>query len=462
MMPLHSLTNRFLPKPGSLKARAAAAGSWVLFSFITANVLRISSNLILTRILTPDVFGIMAIASVFQVVIAMFTDLGLRPTIMQSINGEKASFLNTAWTVQIVRGGIIWFLCLALSAALHFAQMVNWIPSESAYAHPDLPLVLSAMSFSSVIFGFASTKIFSLSRKLDLKKVTQIELIQMTVGLVVAILLAWMTHSIWSFVVSTLAGASTSTLLSRYWLPGRNDRLGWDREALAEILKFGRWIFLSSAVSVFATNGDRLLLAAWLSPTFLGYYSIAASLTALMESTANRIFSSVWLPALSEIGREQPHRLREVYFRIRGFSDSAFVLAAGFLFATGQGIVDLLYDDRYAPAGEMLRLLSFGLLFSRYGLFQSVYIAKGRPNLMAIMNVAKATSLFVIVPASYWIFGMYGAIVGIGTYVAATLPLIFAFNSKLGLNSLKFELAMLGLWPFGWLFGKALLSIAAL
>jgi O-antigen/teichoic acid export membrane protein len=443
------------PEVGSLKRRVFTAGAWVLGGFAAAQFLRIFGNLILTRLLVPDVFGIMALASAFQIVIGLLTDVGLRPSIMQSQKGEDKSFLDTAWTVQVTRGWLMWFGCLAVSAVLHLARLSGWLPPGSVYAHPDLPLVLSAVSFSSVISGFQSIKLISLNRKLDMKRITYIELIQMIIGLVVAIGLAWLTRSIWSFVLNTLFGALVTTMLSRYWLPGRKDRFGWNREALIEIVRFGRWIFLSSMIGVLAMNGDRLLLAAWATPAILGYYSIAANLAMVVENTANRIFGSVSLPALSEIGREQRHRFQEIYFRMKGLSDSAFIAMAGFLFAAGEGVIRLLFDERYAPAGEMLHLLSFGLMFSRYGLVQNAYNALGRPNYVAAINFVKVISLFVLVPSFYLVLGIPGAIIGIAFYLVPTVPLILWFNRELGLNNLKLELVVLAAWPLGWLIGTA-------
>jgi O-antigen/teichoic acid export membrane protein len=202
-------------------------------------------------------------------------------------------------------------------------------------------------------------------------------------------------------------------------------------------------------------NGDRLLLAAWATPAILGYYSIAANLAMVVENTANRIFGSVSLPALSEIGREQRHRFQEIYFRMKGLSDSAFIAMAGFLFAAGEGVIRLLFDERYAPAGEMLHLLSFGLMFSRYGLVQNAYNALGRPNYVAAINFVKVISLFVLVPSFYLVLGIPGAIIGIAFYLVPTVPLILWFNRELGLNNLKLELVVLAAWPLGWLIGTA-------
>ena len=339
-------------------------------------VLRLFGNLVTTRLLAPEVFGIMAIATTVQVVISLMGDIGLRQTAIQSRNGDDQTFLNTAWSIQALRGGLIWLVCACFAAGLSVANSTGWLPANSVYGDPSLPSILVATSFSSVVLGFQSMKIVSRSRDLDLQRITLIELIQMLVVLTVAIALGWLTHSIWSFVASGLAGSAVTTILSHVWLPGSNDRFAWDRTALNEIVRFGRWVFISSIIGVFAMNGDRLLLAGWVTATILGYYSIASNLCSFVDGIGGRIFSGVSLPALSEVARKQPERFSEVFWRMRWGADCSYVALAGFLFATGELIIQHLYDARYLPAGAMLQLLSFGLLFSRYGLAQSAYVAR--------------------------------------------------------------------------------------
>jgi O-antigen/teichoic acid export membrane protein len=440
----------------SLRSRAFKAGSWVLFGYFAANLIRLFGNLIIARLLSPEVFGIMAIAAVIQTVIAMFADLGIRQAVFQSRNGEQRIFLNTAWTLQIIRGCFVWGVCACAAVGLYLAGNWGWLPPDSVYATPVLPAVFAATSFSSVILGFESMKAITKNRNLDLKGLTLMELGSQIISLFVAITLSWLTHSVWAFVASGLTASMMSTVFSHLLLPGEKDHFAWDRDAMSELFGFGKWVFLSSAVGVLAMNGDRLLLAGWVTGTVLGYYSIAANLASVIESTASRVFNSVSLPALSEIARNQPERFSEVYFRMRWGADIAFTGAAGFLFAAGQAVIGFLYDARYAPAGQMLQWLSFGLLFARYGLAQIAYIALGKPNYLSAINFTKLISLFAVVPLFFYLFGANGAIIGICVYLAATLPLIVWFNHRHGLNNWRLELGVLFMWPIGWLLGRAL------
>ncbi len=452
----------FVENAHSLKARVFRAGSWTLFGYGAALILRLLGNLIMARLLAPDAFGIMAMATTINVLVSLFSDIGLRQAIIQSKNGQNEAFLNTAWTVQIVRGTWIWGACLLIAGGLYFADLAGWVPTDSVYGNSVLPAIIAVGSFSSVILGFHSMKLTIMSRRLELRRITLIELIQMTASYAVAISMGWLTHSVWSFVVNGIVGSIIYTFLSHVWLPGHRDRVAWSEPALKEILRFGRWIFLSSIIGVLAMNGDRLLLGGWLTAASLGLYSIAFGLSSMVDGIAGRIFSNVSLPALGEIARDRPERLSEVYARMRWGADTLYVVMAGFLFATGEKIVMILYDPRYLPAGDMLQLLSFGLLFSRYALAQNAYMALGKPNYIAAINVVKVISLFVLVPTMFYLFDVRGAVLGIALYLLPTVPLVFWFNQKHGLNNLWLEVGILVMWPLGWLVGKLFLNVLSL
>ena len=160
----------------SLKKRVSTSTAWVFAGHMSSQILRLASNLIMTRLLVPDMFGVMALVTVFMMGIAMFSDVGLQQNIVQSKKGEDQSYLDTAWSVQILRGILIFIIALLISLALFFAQQQNFFPENSVYADPILPYVLAVMSFTAVLAGCNSVNLFLLNRKLLVGKVISIEL----------------------------------------------------------------------------------------------------------------------------------------------------------------------------------------------------------------------------------------------------------------------------------------------
>jgi Membrane protein involved in the export of O-antigen and teichoic acid len=426
-----------------------------MMGYVAGYGLRLVSSLIMTRLLVPEMFGVMAVATVVQVVASMLCDVGLRQAVIQNRRGDQQIFLDTAFTLQVIRGVVIWAACALCAVVIGLAAAEGWFAIDSVYAAQQLPAIIIAMSFSSVILGFQSTKSMTSDRHLNQRQLAIVELASQAVGLAVAIIIGYMTRSIWSFVISTLVAAVVNVILTHVYLPGPNNRIRMEREAAYELLRFGRWILVSSLFTVLAANGDRILLAGWIDPTTLGLYVLAFNLILMIEGGGGRLFWSVATPAFSKIAAEEPEAIRSAYYRARLSFDVVFVGCAGILYGGGEAIVGILYDPRYASAGHILQILSFSLLLSRYGLANALFLAIGCPQNLGLINGVKTATLFIAIPVANHFFGFEGALWAIALHGVVILPIIFVLNRRHGLNNFGFEAAVLLFWPVGYLLGIA-------
>src|SRR4026208_1145233 len=108
--------------PQSLKRRVFRATAWSSAGYGFSQALRLGSSLVMTRLLLPEMFGVMAIAMLVSVGLALFSDVGLKPSVIQSQRGGEPNFLNTVWTTQIFRGFLLWTCALLISFAIVFVQ----------------------------------------------------------------------------------------------------------------------------------------------------------------------------------------------------------------------------------------------------------------------------------------------------------------------------------------------------
>jgi O-antigen/teichoic acid export membrane protein len=445
--------------PGSLRRRVLSAGSITLGLFAWSQVLRLAVNLVLARLLVPDVFAVMAIATVVNVVVSLLSDIGLRQGVIHSPRGDAPAMLHTAWTLQVMRGAGIWLVCCAIAAAVGAMAAMGLFPEHSVYAVADLPWVIVGMSSTSLIQGFQPAKIYLAHRALMIHRPVAIEACGQLLGACITLVLAWHFRSIWAFVAGALAAAGLQLALSLIWLPGPRDRFLLDRGAVAELLGYGRWVLLSSLLYVLAANGDKLLLGAWIDATSLGLYSIAFSLASMVEVAAGRLLSSVAMPALSEVARTDRTRLRDTYFRLRRPIDFGFLAASGLLYALGPPLIGLMYDQRYVGAGPMLQTLSLSLILARYGLAGSVYMAVGEPRNLTVIHLVKLASLMALLPLGFHLFGLQGALFAVALFALPTLPIVFYYNVRLGVNDWWYELRILWVWPAALAAGWALRAV---
>jgi len=402
-------------------------------------------NLIMTRLLAPDMFGLMAIANMVMIGLAMFSDLGIRQSIVQSQRGDDETFLNTAWALQIVRGLAIGGVTLGLSLLVYAAAAVRWFPGDSVYSDSRLPAVLVALSTCAAIAGFESTTIAQASRRLSLAAVTMLELKSQILGLVCMMLWAYQDPSVWALVCGAIVAALGRCMLSHVTLDGIRNRWQWNREALTELASFGRWIFLSSILGFLVNNADRLILGGLVSSEILGVYTVAFLLINAVESVLVKVMGDIAYPAFSETIRERSDRIKDIFYKFHLSIGGLSFLLAGVIYALGPTIVLVLYDTRYADAGWMLRVLAIGLALLPYRIAALCLMALGHPKVLTFLTGLRLIALFVLCPVTHSYFGLQGVLWTFALSAVAGLPVLWRYQWTSGIFDARRELIV---WPF--------------
>ena len=444
----------------SLRETIIRAGMWILSGHLASQIIRLGGNLIMTRILMPEMFGVMAVANILIMGLQLISYFGIQHNIIQSHRGDEPLFLNTAWTFQILRGVAIFLLAICLAAGLLIANSFGLVGVSSAYHNPVLPSVLAALSFTALISGFESTNLASAHRVMRLGRMTILELISQVAGLTVMIVWALVDKSIWALVGGTILSSCTRTILSHWFIKGQTNRLMWDRAIFLELFTFGKWILLTTILGYFVGSGDRLVLAGLVKADVLGVYTIALFMITALQEVLSKLATNAALPALSKVVRERREDLSQVYYKIRFPIDLAILFICGFLFYAGHLITDVLYDYRYANAGHMLEILSISLFGVRYVLSENVFIALGKPRLLIPAQIFQLLVIFCVIAPIYNMYGLDGAIWIIALTPLLALPVRVYFMVKYGFFNLKRELYVLPAFPAGLAIG-ALINMVA-
>jgi O-antigen/teichoic acid export membrane protein len=453
------LLRPLLTNPSSLRHRVLKAGVWSTAGFGLNLVIRFGSNILMTRLLLPDMFGVMTIATTIMIGLSMFSDVGLRQSVVQSPRGSEPSFLNTAWTIQVLRGALLWLAAVCVSTVIGVASHAGAVSPESVYAAPSLPYVVSALSFATVISGFESTKVYEASRSLALSHITKLEIIAQIAGL--GCMLGWVAvdRSIWALVAGGIGQALARAILSHIWLPGMENRWEWNRSAVHEVVHFGKWIFVASILGFLVNSGDRLLLGGLVNSTVLGYYSIALLIASSLEGILSKIMGDISFPAFSEVVRERRGDLQRTYYQFLGPIAAVAYFSAGFLMTFGQTLINLLYDRRYEQVGWMLELVSPFLLTIPFRLAIHSFLALGMPKLQSHIILVRLIFLFLVTPVAFHFFGLVGALFGIVLSYFTSLPVVIVYNIRFGLFNLRKESYLLLFVLAGLAAGMAMKAI---
>ncbi len=421
--------------PPSLKSRAISGSAWTLAGECTQYVLRLGGNLVLTRLLFPEAFGLMSLVQVFIMGLEMFSDVGIIPGIIQNKRGDEPAFLNTAWTVQVGRGIMLWIFACAVA-----------LPASQFYHEPMLMQLLPVSGLTALISGLNSTKLATENRRLAVGRLTILELGSYVLGLIVIVVWAWLSPSVWSLVGGGIVGAFAKMVLSHVYLKGERNRLHWDKEAFRSLQQFGRWIFLSTVLTFFAGQGDRLVIGRLLDVKALGIYTVAITMARLVNETIMKLGSKVLFPSYSELIRERPEQLYAALRKTRLFLIAGSWVASLFLMMFGEKLINFLYDDRYADAGWMLKVLPInslvGVLIFTY---DNALLAMGKTLTMtSLLAVQVGIELTAMIVGGY-LWGENGVIIGISCFAWVLYPLKAIFFARLSIWQPEVDLPVIAL-----------------
>lgn len=387
----------------SIKKLAIHGAIWTIASYGISQILRFGSNLLLTRLLEPELFGLMTLVSVFIQGLHMFSDLGINTSVIQNKRGDDPAFLNMAWTLQVVRGLGLWVCCL----------LITW-PVATLYGEPQLLWLIPVVGLNTVISGFNSTAVFTLNRHMAVSQLAIYELGGQIVTMVVMIVWAYFNKSIWALIIGGFVSALIQLVWSHRLNSGQPNRLVWEREAIKNIISFGKWIFISTVMTFLAGQADRLVLAKVFSLEMLGVYGIAFTLSDVPRSIILAISSKVIFPTFSKMAHLPREAFRAKIQKNRKIVLIAMAFVLTIVVSFGDVVISVLYDKRYAAATWMMPLLAWGVwptLLTQT--IDSALFAIGKPRYIAYGCFVSSLFIILGIPIGNSLMGPLGAVISI-------------------------------------------------
>jgi O-antigen/teichoic acid export membrane protein len=415
---------------------------WTLGAFGALNLLRVASSVVVARLLAPDLFGIMMIVYAFRHGIELLSDFGIGQNIVYSKSGEEPEFYNTAWSLQLLRGLILWAICAVIA-----------VPVARFYHSPILVWVLPAASLVSVLTGATSISLFLLRKRLQTAKLNSFEMVVSVISTAAQIAIAYVTRTIWALVLGGIIGSALTAIGSYFLLPNLKQRFAISKKHAQEILSFGRWIFLSSLVYFLSSSFDSLYLGRSLPLVLLGVYGIARNISVLLSDLIVRLGNIVVFPFISSQSHISRGQLREQLTSIRLGFLLITALGLSFFAAIADLLIRILYDQRYHDAAWMLPILILGSWFSILSsLNEATLLGFGKPNYTTAGNVLKFGFLLVGLLFSVPKYGVLGGVVIVATAdLFRYFPVYigqFRERFSFGMQDLLTSLAIFGLFGF--------------
>lgn len=359
--------------------RPRLTGSSALaLSTVGINLIRIVSTMCLTRLLSPDVYGVVGmIMSVFFMV-NMLTDIGLQAYVIRHPRSDEPHFLDSVFTIHATRG-----VGLAI-----ISMLLAW-PLSRILDKPQLfaPLLVSSLLF--VIDGQVSLHQFRALRDGKVQRFSLIDLITSITQTATAILFAYFLRNVWAIVASMLLGSMVRAWSTYALFGSRRHRFRHDRSVSADLWRFSRVVATSSALTLVIGQVDKLALGRILPLSQFGIYVLATGLASAPMPFAFNYATAIVYPAIAAAVREGKS-VAAAYYGCWGRLFYLYAFAAGGLIGVADLLVRLLYDRRYTPVAQYLSILAVSTSLTMVNrAMENVQVAMGRPRIGVELNMAR-------------------------------------------------------------------------
>ena len=374
----------------SLREKAAKGVVWSVIQKWGRAAITIVTFVILSRLLAPEAFGLVALASVFTVFVELFLDQGFSAAIVQRGELER-EHLDTAFWVNILTGSLLTAGCIAAS---------GWV--ATFFKEPRLAPVLNWLSISFILSALSSTQVAILQRKFAFKSLAARSLAATTVGAIVGISMAFAGFGVWSLIGQDLASGLVGVIVlwrASDWRPGFNV----SKKHYRELFTFGVSVVGNHALTVLIRRSDDLLIGYFLGPTLLGFYTVGYQLLLVIIRLVTEVTNSVAFPAFSRLQRE-PERMRRAFYNVTQYTSLlAFPVFMG-MAALAPELVPAFFGEKWAPSIPVMQVLALiGILQSVLFFNGSVIRASGKPSWeLGIMFLNAVCSVIGFLLAVRW------------------------------------------------------------
>jgi O-antigen/teichoic acid export membrane protein len=390
-----------LSRPGrTLPQKIAQGGFWIFSLKIARKAFSLIRLIIIGRILAPSDFGLMGIALLTMSAIETFSQTGYREALIQR-KKEVKGYLDTAWTVLIIRGLLIFII-------LYFAA-----PYIALFFHtPEVKPIIQVLGLITFLQAFSNIGIIFFHKELEFNKVFIYHFLGTFTNFFVAVIAAIILRSVWALVLGLFAEKIISLIISYFIHPYR-PRLSGNIEKAKELFGFGRWILGSSALVFIGEHIDDIFVGKVLSAIALGFYQMGYRISNMLETEITQVISSVTFPGYAKIQDKQTS-LQKAYFRIMRLTTAISIPITAGIVLLAPEFTGIFLGQKWLPIVPVMQLLAIaGLMKSIVSTGSPLFNGSGYPNYEFYMQLIRGLVIIIVIYPLIALMGISGAALGV-------------------------------------------------
>lgn len=409
---------------------------------IITQMLSFGFNVLLTRLLNPQDFGIIAIASFFIVFTGYFTTVSFGSAIIYYQERDNDKLSSIYW---------INFLFYIFTAF-----MLNILAPFIAiyYSEPQLRYVLHLLSVNYLLAPLYIVHYKLLEKEMQFVILTKINIISVLSGYIVAVVVAFLGFGVFALaiqsVVLTLGKVIFTYVFGITWKPARYLNL----RKISNMIWYSIKYQFSTAFLYIERNVDYLIIGKILNSTALGFYSFAYNIMYLPIKNISYLFGEVLFPSFSTL-KDDSLRLKRVFFQSTGIISAITFPAMTLISLNAPLIISTISGEKWLNAVPVVQVLSFAGAIQSVGQFggaNAIFPSIGKPEINLYISIFRA----ILIASAVFAGSSYG-LVTISFFI-----LLASFISSLVLFIVLYRYLKFNLKDLGIAFNSGLINVVVL
>lgn len=382
---------------------------WSLGGRLSYLIISFGVNIVFARLLPPEEFGIIAIAFFFMGITQVLTESGLAGALVRKVDTTPEDY-STVFIFNLFMSTLLYLILYLISPQIEYFYNID-----------NLSLYIRVIGIILFIDAFRIIQKAKLTKDLDFKSISMIELISVASASVISIVMAIMGWGIWALITMQVTNALLITIL--FWIKkGGLDVYSFNNSSFKSLYKFGVFTTLANLLDTFFDNLYQLILGKYFNLVQTGFYFQSKKLTEVSVSMLRNLSDGVVFATLAGIQQDRD-RFDSAYCNIIRI----LVVVSGFIslsiFIYAREILFLTYGEKWLGAVFYLKLLAVAYFFYILEKFNiNLYKVFDKTHLMLMIEIIKRTiilsSLFIGVYFKDIKFLMFGLLI---TYIVGYL-----------------------------------------
>lgn len=396
--------------------KAAKGVAWMGSGQVIRQIVSIGTNVSLARMLSPEDFGLFALAFIAAEIGLALCHFGLGSAIVQQgVKDQKV--ISTCFWVSLAIG------CIAGSLLLLVAPVV-----AGFYEHPEITILMLPLAFNLIACSTVIIPQSLLSQNLKFKQLTSAQIIGSLVSAATALLLAQQGFGVWALVAQPVAGNLCTGVLCFYfarWAPS----LHFDIKDIKGLIRFSGYLFIDSITDAIGRHMHAFILGKKFDVGALGLYNMAVNITGIIIFQVSSTFVKVLFPAMSAI-KDKPEQVRSMWVKTStAIAFISFPAMAGMI-AIAPDLVPVVFGEQWTDSTSILQILCVSMtIYSVLTTSTTVLMAHGLSGLVLGITIAStiAKGIAILVGAQY---GLEGAAIGVAVVDISTNVIACALSCR--------------------------------